>query len=81
LPKSQGIAGFFFASQSAISRVELVLYRAAIAGETMLKLLGILVIVAGAFLWIGNVSGAFPTFPGCGYIVLLIGFFMFRAGS
>lgn len=47
----------------------------------MLKIIGAIIFVIGAFLWIGNVGGFFPTFPGAGYIGLLVGGIIFRAGA
>jgi len=47
----------------------------------MMRILGGLIFVAGAGLWIGNVSGTFPTFPGCGWLVMLAGGFVFRLGG
>jgi hypothetical protein len=47
----------------------------------MLKVLGILVIIVGIGLWIGNVSGGFRTFPGVGYLTILIGGVMAKAGN
>ena len=35
--------------------------------------LGGLIFVAGAFLWLGNVIGFFPTVPLAGYATMLIG--------
>ena len=39
----------------------------------LLKGFGGLVFILGAFLWIGNVSRLFPTFPLAGYITMTIG--------
>jgi uncharacterized membrane protein len=39
----------------------------------LLRFLGILVFVVGIVLFIGNVTGAFPTFPFAGFIVMSIG--------
>ena len=47
----------------------------------MLRILGGLVVVVGAGLWIGNVSGAFPTFPLAGYLTMLVGGIIFRVGG
>jgi hypothetical protein len=47
----------------------------------MLRIFGILVIIAGIGLWIGNVSGGFRTFPGLGYLTILIGGSMAKAGN
>ena len=47
----------------------------------MLKILGILVIVVGVGLWIGNVSGQFRTFPGLGYLTILIGGITAKTGN
>lgn len=45
------------------------------------QIVGAIVTVAGAFLWIGNVAGFFPTFPGAGYIGLVIGGAIWRGGA
>jgi hypothetical protein len=37
------------------------------------KVLGIIIIVVGAFLWCGNVFRFFPTFPLAGYLTMLVG--------
>ena len=42
-------------------------------GAMAVQLLGGLIFVAGAFFWLGNVLRFFPTFPGVGYITMLIG--------
>ena len=47
----------------------------------MLKILGVIVIIVGIGLWIGNVSGQFRTFPGVGYLTILIGGVIAKAGS
>ena len=47
----------------------------------MLRLVGGLVFVLGAGLWIGNVSRAFPTFPLAGYLTMLVGGIIFRVGG
>jgi hypothetical protein len=47
----------------------------------MLSILGGLVFLAGAALWIGNVTRAFPTFPFAGYLTMLVGGVMWRAGK
>ena len=49
-------------------------------GGITVQLLGGLVLVAGAFLWAGNVVGFFRTFPGVGYITMAIGGGILRAG-
>jgi len=43
--------------------------------------LGGLVFAAGAFLWCGNVFGFFVTFPFAGYLTLLIGGAIYKAGQ
>ncbi|RYG64167.1 hypothetical protein EON80_19750 [bacterium] len=50
-------------------------------GGIAVALIGGLVFVAGAGLWLGNVFGFFPTFPGAGYIGMLIGGAVWRFGS
>jgi hypothetical protein len=47
----------------------------------MLKIIGGLVFVIGAFLWLGNVIGFFHTFTGAGWIGLTLGGILFRMGS
>jgi hypothetical protein len=47
----------------------------------MAKLLGGIVLVAGIGLFIGNVSGTFVTFPGLGWITIIIGGAIMKAGS
>jgi hypothetical protein len=47
----------------------------------MLKILGGIVLVLGIGLFIGNVSGAYRTFPGAGWITIAIGGVMLRAGN
>ena len=46
-----------------------------------LSILGAIVFVLGAFLWIGNVTRTFPTIPLAGYLTMLVGGAMFRAGK
>jgi len=46
-----------------------------------LSIVGVLVLIGGIFLWIGNVSGMFRTFPLAGYITILIGGAIIRAGK
>ncbi|HWX18709.1 MAG TPA: hypothetical protein VN578_02270 [Candidatus Binatia bacterium] len=43
--------------------------------------LGALIFVAGAFFWCGNVFGFFVTFPFAGYLTLLLGGAIFKAGQ
>jgi hypothetical protein len=47
----------------------------------MAKILGGVVLVAGIGLWIGNVSGQFRTFPLAGYLTILVGGAIMRAGE
>ena len=42
---------------------------------------GVLIFVAGAFLWCGNVFGFFVTFPFAGYLTLPVGGAAFKAGQ
>ena len=37
------------------------------------QILGGLIFVAGAIFWLGNVLRFYPTFPGVGYITMMIG--------
>ncbi|HKB01102.1 MAG TPA: hypothetical protein VKD90_02735 [Gemmataceae bacterium] len=43
--------------------------------------LGGFVAVVGAILWIGNMTGFFPTFPFAGIVTILIGGAIYKAGS
>lgn len=45
------------------------------------QLFGGLIFVVGAGLWIGNVSRMMPTFPLAGYITMLIGGAIWKAGG
>lgn len=47
----------------------------------MLQIIGGIIFLIGAFLWLGNVIGFFPTFTGAGWIGLFLGGIVFRAGS
>jgi hypothetical protein len=47
----------------------------------MVKIIGIILLVVGVVLWCGNVFGFLPTFPGAGYIGLVLGGIVFKAGS
>ena len=47
----------------------------------MMKLLGGMVLVIGIGIFIGNVSGAFVTFPGLGWITIIAGGAMMKAGG
>lgn len=46
-----------------------------------MHIVGGLVFAGGVFLWCGNVFGFFRTFPGVGYITMLIGGGIFKMGS
>jgi len=46
-----------------------------------LSMIGVLVLIVGICLWIGNVSRIFPTFPLAGYITIVIGGAIIRAGK
>jgi hypothetical protein len=46
----------------------------------ILGIIGVLILIAGAVLWCGNVFGFFPTFPGAGYIGLILGGFLAKTG-
>src|SRR3974377_1065684 len=48
---------------------------------SMASIFGVLVIALGIFLWIGNVSRMFPTIPLAGYITIVIGGVIYRAGN
>lgn len=46
-----------------------------------LSMIGVLVFIVGVGLWIGNVSRVFPTFPLAGYVTIVIGGAIIRAGK
>jgi len=46
-----------------------------------LSIVGAVVFVAGAGLWVGNVSTLFPTFPLAGYLTMLVGGAIWKAGK
>lgn len=46
----------------------------------VLQLVGGLIFVVGAFLWLGNVFGFFVTVPLAGYITMLVGGALFGKG-
>ena len=46
-----------------------------------MKLIGLLILIVGIFLFIGNISGMFRTFPGAGWITIAIGGVIMRAGG
>ncbi len=46
-----------------------------------MKILGIIVMVAGVIVWCGNVFNFMPTFPLAGYITFAIGAFMMKQGD
>ncbi|MDB5289303.1 MAG: hypothetical protein JWL69_544 [Phycisphaerales bacterium] len=45
------------------------------------KIFGGLIVAAGIFLWCGNVFGFFRTFPLAGYLTIVIGGVVMKAGS
>lgn len=45
------------------------------------KIIGVLIIVVGIVLWCGNVFGFLPTFPLAGYLTILIGGVIMKAGQ
>ncbi len=45
------------------------------------QLFGGLLFLVGAGLWIGNVTGMMRTFPGAGYITMLVGGVIWKAGG
>ena len=49
--------------------------------RTFVIVLGALVFVAGVFLFLGNVIGFFRTFPLAGYLTILAGGAIYKAGS
>lgn len=46
----------------------------------MVKVIGGVIIAAGAVLWCGNVFRFFPTFPLAGYLTMVVGGFIVKAG-
>jgi hypothetical protein len=44
------------------------------------KIIGYIVIAAGAFIWCGNVFQFFPTFPLAGYLTMAVGGFIAKKG-
>jgi UPF0716 family protein affecting phage T7 exclusion len=46
-----------------------------------MRIVGGLVLMLGAFLWLGNVIGFFPTVPFLGYLTMLGGGAMMRSAS
>ncbi|MEA2707611.1 MAG: hypothetical protein QOF78_212 [Phycisphaerales bacterium] len=44
-----------------------------------MKVVGLLILVLGIGLFIGNISGAFPTFSGAGWITIIVGGAIMRA--
>ncbi len=46
-----------------------------------MKIVGGVVFVAGAFIWCGNVFGFFRTMPFLGWIIMLVGGAIFKAGG
>ncbi|MCA9801634.1 MAG: hypothetical protein KC777_06585 [Cyanobacteria bacterium HKST-UBA02] len=46
-----------------------------------MKYIGLAILIAGAFLWCGNVFGFFRTFPLCGYLVMALGGFLMKQGG
>lgn len=49
--------------------------------KTLVIALGAVVFVAGIFLFLGNVIGFFRTFPLAGYLTILAGGAIYKAGS
>jgi len=49
--------------------------------RTLVIALGVIVFVAGVFLWCGNVFGFFRTFPFAGYLTLVVGGVVYKAGK
>lgn len=50
-------------------------------GNPILMVLGGIIFVVGLFLFIGNISGAFPTFPCAGWLGIMIGGAIWGAGK
>jgi hypothetical protein len=49
--------------------------------RTVAIVAGVIVTGAGVFLWLGNVVGFFRTFPFAGYLTILAGIGIYKAGS
>jgi hypothetical protein len=49
--------------------------------RTLVIALGAIVFVAGVILWCGNVFGFFRTFPFAGYLTLIAGGLVYKAGK
>ena len=47
----------------------------------MVKIAGGLIFVAGVGIFAGNVTGMFPTFPGLGYLTIILGGWLYRKGE
>jgi len=43
-----------------------------------MKILGGLIFLVGVFLFLGNVVGFFPSFPGAGYLTLALGGWLYK---
>lgn len=43
-----------------------------------MRILGGLIFLIGVFLFLGNIVGFFPTFPGAGYITIALGGLLYR---
>lgn len=43
-----------------------------------MKVIGAVVFAAGVGIFAGNITGAFPTFPGLGYITILAGAWLYN---
>lgn len=52
-----------------------------IATGFYVQILGGIIFVGGVFLYLGNRLGFFPTFPGAGWITLIIGGVIWRVGA
>lgn len=48
---------------------------------SIVGIIGVIILLIGGFLWCGNMFGFFPTFPGAGWIGLLLGGFLMKVGS
>ena len=47
---------------------------------SIVNVLGLIIVVVGVFLFIGNVTRIFPTFPLAGWATILVGGIVMRAG-
>ena len=46
-----------------------------------MKVAGALIFVVGLFLFLGNIIGFFPTFPGVGYLTMAVGGILYKKAN